>query len=99
MKIVVDIPLRIEYSNTNIGLLQHTKISIGETQAGRRNPESNNMNIKEALQKEIDYLDDRIRGSLEYSEKEQNFTLGSLYRQNLRDVIASYKRIQKSLDE
>jgi hypothetical protein len=80
-------------------LLQHTKISIGETQAGRRNPESNIMNIKEALQKEINYLDNMVRRSLEHSEKAQNFSLGSIYRQNLRDWIASYKRILKSLDE
>ena len=57
------------------------------------------MDIKDALEKEINYLDKTIQRSYEYAEKQGDIYLGKLYRLNTKDTINSYKRILKSLSE
>jgi hypothetical protein len=57
------------------------------------------MNIKEALEKEIKYLNAEIRKSYEYSERQGDINIGKLWRLNTKYTIESYKRIIKSLTE
>lgn len=57
------------------------------------------MDIKDALEKEINYLDKTIQRSYEYAEQQGDIYLGKLYRLNTKDTINSYKRILKSLSE
>jgi hypothetical protein len=57
------------------------------------------MNIKDALEKEINYLDEEIRKSYEFAEKRGDIYIGKLWRVNTKDTINSYKRILKSLSE
>lgn len=57
------------------------------------------MDIKEALEKEIQHLDGEIRKSYEFAEKRGNIHIGKLWRMATKDNIASYKRILNSLSE
>lgn len=57
------------------------------------------MDIKDALEKEIKYLDQTIRKSYEYAESKGDLYLGKLYRMATKDTINSYKRILKSISE
>ena len=57
------------------------------------------MNLKEALEKEIQYLDGQIRKSYEFAEKRGNVHIGKLWRMATKDTINSYKRILNSLTE
>ena len=57
------------------------------------------MNLKEALEKEIQHLEGEILKSYEFAEKEGNIHIGKLWRVTIKDTIASYKRIINSLSE
>lgn len=57
------------------------------------------MDIKDAIEKEIKYLDKTIRKSYEDAEKQGDMYLGKLYRMNTKDTINSYMRILRSLTE
>lgn len=57
------------------------------------------MNLKEALEKEIQHLDGEIRKSYEFAEKQGNIHIGKLWRVTTKDTINSYKRILNSLTE
>lgn len=57
------------------------------------------MELKEALQKEIDYLDGEIRKSLEYADSKNDMFIGRGYRDDVRRMKSSYLRILKSLSE
>lgn len=57
------------------------------------------MNIKEALEKEIQHLDGEIRRSYEFAEKRGDIHIGKLWRMANKDTINSYKRILTSLSE
>lgn len=57
------------------------------------------MDIKDALIKEIDYLDGEIRKSYEFAEKRGDIHIGKLWRISTKDTINSYKRILESLSE
>lgn len=57
------------------------------------------MNLKEALQKEIQYLNASILVSLEEAEKQNDIMLGRTTRHVWKQQIASYNRIVKSLSE
>jgi hypothetical protein len=57
------------------------------------------MDIKEALEKEIQHLDGEIRKSYEFAEKRGDIHIGKLWRMATKDTIASYKRILNSLSE
>lgn len=57
------------------------------------------MNIKEALEKEIQHLDGEIRKSYEFAEKRGDIHIGRIWRLATKETIASYKRILTSLSE
>lgn len=57
------------------------------------------MNIKTALETEIQYLDGEIRKSYEFAEKRGDIYIGRVYRLNAKEMIESYKRIINSLSE
>lgn len=57
------------------------------------------MNLKEALEKEIQHLDGEIRRSYEFAEKSGDIYIGKLWRISTKDTINSYKRILTSLTE
>lgn len=57
------------------------------------------MDIKSALEKEIQTIDNRILESLEFAEKEQDLLYGRTTRHVIRTMKASYSRILNSLDE
>jgi hypothetical protein len=57
------------------------------------------MNLKEALEKEIQHLDGEIRRSYEFAEKRGDIHIGKLWRMATKDTINSYKRILTSLSE
>lgn len=57
------------------------------------------MNIKEALEKEIQYLDADIRASLEFADARNDMIIGRATRHVWKQQIASYKRILNSLTE
>lgn len=57
------------------------------------------MNLKEALEKEIQHLDGEIRKSYEFAEKRGDIHIGKLWRMATKDTINSYKRILASLSE
>lgn len=57
------------------------------------------MDIKEALEKEIKYLDEEIRKSYEFAERRGDISIGKLWRMSTKDTIASYRRILNSLSE
>jgi hypothetical protein len=57
------------------------------------------MDIKSALEKEIQHLESEILKSYEFAEKHDNISIGKLWRLNTKDTIASYKRIINSLNE
>lgn len=57
------------------------------------------MNIKEALEKEIQYLNDEIRNSLEFADARNDIMIGRTTRHVFKQQIASYKRILNSLTE
>lgn len=57
------------------------------------------MELKEALQKEIDYLDGEIRNSLEFADARNDMVIGRTTRHVWKQQIASYKRILNSLTE
>ena len=57
------------------------------------------MNLKEALEKEIQHLDGEIRKSYEFAEKRGDIHIGKLWRMTMKDTINSYKRILASLSE
>lgn len=57
------------------------------------------MNIKEALEKEIQHLDADIRASLEFADARGDMIIGRTTRHVLKQQIASYKRILNSLTE
>jgi hypothetical protein len=57
------------------------------------------MDIKTALEKEIQTIDTRILESLEFAEKEQDLIYGRTTRHTLRTMKASYSRILTSLNE
>ena len=57
------------------------------------------MDIKSALEKEIQHLESEIRRSYEFAEKRGNIAIGKIWRMNTKDTINSYKRIINSLTE
>lgn len=57
------------------------------------------MDIKEALEKEIQYLDGEILKSYEYAEKRGNIDIGKIWRMSTKETVNSYKRILNSLTE
>ena len=57
------------------------------------------MNIKEALEKEIQHLDADIRASLEYADSRGDMFIGRDTRHLFKQQIVSYERILKSLTE
>jgi hypothetical protein len=59
------------------------------------------MDLKEALEKEIQHLDGEIRKSYayEFAEKRVDIHIGKLWRMSTKDTINSYKRILASLSE
>lgn len=57
------------------------------------------MNLKEALEKEIQHLDGEIRKSYEFAEKRGDIYIGKIWRMGAKDTINSYKRILASLSE
>lgn len=57
------------------------------------------MDVKSALEKEINTLDGYIRNSLEYAEKRNDVIIGSTTRFVYRQMIDSYSRVLKSLSE
>jgi hypothetical protein len=57
------------------------------------------MDIKTALEKEIETLDKRILKSLELAEEEQDLLYGRSTRHVMRTMKSSYQRILKSLNE
>lgn len=57
------------------------------------------MDIKSALEKEIQHLESQIRKSYEFAEKRGDIYIGKLYRVNTKETIASYQRIINSLSE
>jgi hypothetical protein len=57
------------------------------------------MDLKAALEKEIQTIDTRILESLEFAEKEQDLIYGRSTRHVLRNMKASYSRILTSLNE
>ncbi len=57
------------------------------------------MDLKAAIEKEIQTLDNRILESLEFAEKEQDLLYGRTTRHVIRTMKASYSRILNSLNE
>ena len=57
------------------------------------------MKVEEALEKEIKFLDDEIRKSLEYADTRGDMIIGRTTRHVWKQQIASYKRILNSLTE
>ena len=53
--------------------------------------------IIRALQREIKQLDDNIRASLEYADKEKDFMIGSTYRFIMKQQKESYQRLLKDI--
>jgi hypothetical protein len=57
------------------------------------------MDIKNALEKEIEFLDAEIRRSYEFAQKRGDISIGHQWRGATFETIASYKRIISSLTE
>lgn len=57
------------------------------------------MNLKEALEKEIQHLEGEIRKSYEFAERRGDIHIGKLWRMTTKDTMNSYKRILNSLTE
>ena len=57
------------------------------------------MDIKSALEKEIQHLESEIRRSYEIAEKRGDIHIGKLWRMSTKETIASYKRVISSLTE
>ena len=65
-----------------------------------RNPERKYiMDIKEALKKEIKYLDSEIITSLQMAEKLNDLMVGRTYRFTLKQMKESYTRLLLDLNE
>jgi hypothetical protein len=57
------------------------------------------MDIKSALEKEIQHLESEILKSYEFAEKHDNISIGKLWRMSTKETIESHKRILNSLTE
>ena len=56
------------------------------------------MQLKEALQKEVEHLDDAIRQSLEMADRRNDFMIGRQYRFFAKQMKESYQRVIQDLD-